>query len=458
MTASSSKHHFLAQPHEDLAAITPKMLRLLDQLLPEVKLIIANDKPVFVDKHFSNLFNDPERNAVLRYLTNTITMRSSDDFDAVIAEAKQTRVINVSCARITYRKKPAVLALLTDITERYHGISDDERLRHLQEAIIRINTSALVGDDLRKTLDLILSGAILAFPKAGLGTIFTLNGDHFEVVSSLGYDDEINRFKLPVDKSFLYCETDGAMDRIAIVNDIQKRYNFIPVKTMIGNETYLHSCMVAPLFYHNKLYGMMSIDSLHPDAFSRADLATMEFIRNNVQLAITNQLTFLEKSRQALTDSLTGLHNRHYLTEQLNFVFEKAKRFNEQFCLVMIDIDDLKLINDRHGHLVGDQVIRVLGHALKQTLRHSDLLARYGGDEYIAICFTANVDHLQQRFDALAQHLQDSPLHSDHGSVVIHFSVGIAAYPADAASPETLIRLADQRMYAQKRHPGEAHE
>jgi hypothetical protein len=55
MIASSSKHHFLAQPHQDLAAITPKILRLLDQLIPEVKLIIANDKPVFIDQHFSSL-------------------------------------------------------------------------------------------------------------------------------------------------------------------------------------------------------------------------------------------------------------------------------------------------------------------------------------------------------------------------------------------------------------------
>jgi diguanylate cyclase (GGDEF)-like protein len=458
MIASSSKHHFLAQPHQDLAAITPKILRLLDQLIPEVKLIIANDKPVFIDQHFSSLFNKAEHNAVLRHLTNAITRRTADVFDAVIAEANQTRVINVSCVRITYRKKPAVLAFLMDKTEQYHGISDDERLRRLQETIIRINTSALVGDDLRKTLDLILGGAIMAFPKAGLGTIFTLDGDHFEVVSSLGYDDEIRRFRLPIEQSFLYCETDGAMDRIAIVNDIQKRYNFIPVKTMIGEDTYLHSCMVAPLFYHNKLYGMMSIDSLHPDAFSRGDLATMEFIRNNVQIAITNQLTFIEKSRQALTDSLTGLHNRHYLTEQLNFVFEKAKRFSERFCLAMIDIDDLKIINDRHGHLVGDQVIRVLGLALKQTLRHSDLLARFGGDEFIAVCFTANVDQLQLRFESLAQQLQASPLHSDQGDVVIRFSVGIAAYPTDATSPESLIRLADQRMYAHKRQLGERDE
>ena len=458
MTESSSKPHFLSQPHQDLAAITPKTLRLLDQLLPDIKLVIFNGRSIIVDEAFDVAFNASERDAVLRYLTQTILERTTDEFDALIAEAKTTRVIHVTCVRVTFRKKPAILALLNDKTEHYHGISDEDRLHKLQEAIIRINTSALVGDDLRKTLDLILSGAVLAFPKAGLGTIFTLNGDHFEVVSSIGYDEEIKRFKLPVDKSFLYWETDGAMDRIAIVNDIQQRYNFIPVKTMIGDETYLHSCMVAPLFYHNKLYGMMSIDSLQPDAFSRSDIATMEFIRNNVQIAITNQLTFIEKSRQALTDALTGLHNRHYLTEQLNFVFEKAKRFDETFCLAVIDIDDLKKTNDQHGHLMGDQVIRVLGLALRQTLRHSDLLVRYGGDEFVAVCFTAHADQLQLRFNALAKQLQDSPLHSDEGDVMIRFTVGIAVYPIDATTPEALIALADQRMYAHKHQPGGSHE
>lgn len=458
MTESASKPHFLAQPNQDLVAMTPTVWRLLNQLLPDLKLVIADDRPILIDDAFSSRFVGLDREAVIKHVTQTILQRTADEFDAVIAETKATRVLHITCIRVTVRKKPAILALLRDKTDQYHGISDDDRLRKLQEAILRINTSALVGDDLRKTLDLILTGAILAFPKAGLGSVFTLNEDHFEVVSSIGYDDEIKRFKLPIERSFLYCETDGAMDRIAIVNDIQQRYNFIPVKTMIGDDTYLHSCMVAPLFYHNKLYGMMSIDSLHPDAFSPGDIATMEFIRNNVQIAITNQLTFLEKSRQALTDSLTGLHNRHYLTEQLNFVFEKAKRFNETFCLAVIDVDDLKKINDKHGHLVGDQVIRVLGMALRQTLRHSDLLARYGGDEFVAVCFTSHVDQLRQRFENLSHQLRESPLHSDQGEVVISFSVGIAAYPGDAIAPEALITLADQRMYAHKRQPGGRHE
>ena len=452
------KPHFLAQPHQDLAVITPKTLRLLDHLLPDIKLVVVNGKAVVVDERFETLFPNGNRNAILRHLTDVIRTRNADHFDCVLAEASVTRVIDISCVTVTYRKKPALLALMRDKTQQYHGITDDERLRRLQEAIIRINTSALVGDDLRKTLDLILGGAILAFSKAGLGSIFTLNDDHFETVSSIGYDDEIKRFKLPVEKSFLYCETDGAMDRIAIVNDIQKRYNFIPVKTMIGDETYLHSCMVAPLYYHNKLYGMMSIDSLQPNAFSSSDLPTMEFIRNNVQIAITNQLTFIEKSRQALTDSLTGLHNRHYLTEQLNFVFEKAKRFDETFCLAVIDIDKLKTVNDRYGHLVGDQVIRVLGHMLKDTLRQSDMLARYGGDEFIAVCFTAQPELLAARFETLALQLRRDPMHTDHGDVPIEFSVGIASFPSDASSPEALIALADQRMYAHKRHVGAPHE
>lgn len=454
----SLKQHFLAQPHQDLAALTPKTLRLLDSLLPDVKLVVSQGKTVVVDQRFDVLFPRGNRTALLNHITRSIVARSADEFECIIAENEVTRVIDISCVLVTYRKKPAILALLRDKTPHYHGITEDERLRKLQEAIIRINTSALVGDDLRKTLDLILGGAILAFAKAGLGSIFTLNNDYFEVVSSIGYDDEIKHFKLPIEKSFLYCETDGAMDRIAIVNDIQQRYNFIPVKTLIGDETYLHSCMVAPLFYRGKLYGMMSIDSLVPNAFSHSDLPTMEFIRNNVQIAITNQLSFIERSRQALTDSLTGLHNRHYLTEQLNFVFEKAKRFHETFCLAIIDIDKLKIINDQHGHLMGDQVIRVLGDALKNTLRQSDLLARYGGDEFIAVCFTSQPELLASRFDALSNELAKNPLHTDQGEIAIAFSVGIATFPVDATSPEKLIALADQRMYAQKRQPLDTHE
>jgi diguanylate cyclase (GGDEF)-like protein len=142
----------------------------------------------------------------------------------------------------------------------------------------------------------------------------------------------------------------------------------------------------------------------------------------------------------ALTDPLTGLANRRELESQLEREFARAKRFSTAVALMMIDLDKFKDYNDVHGHLAGDRVLRDVARAWKYRLRSSDLLARYGGDEFLVMladCGPSDAHELAKRLCSAVPHDQTC-------------SVGVATWDG-RESGEQLVRRADQALLAAKR-------
>jgi diguanylate cyclase (GGDEF)-like protein len=195
---------------------------------------------------------------------------------------------------------------------------------------------------------------------------------------------------------------------------------------------------------------MMSIDSNSDQAFGPDDFVVMTFIRNNVQTLISNQLTFLERTSQALTDNMTGLYNRHFLVEHFNTILERSKRYEEPFSVVVFDLDGLKVINDRFGHLVGDTMIKTFAKSLQHNTRRSDILARYGGDEFLAIYLMADEAELKVKFSHLDRIMTIKDPENKVFEQHFDFSYGIATYPQDGATYAELIDVADSRMYEMK--------
>jgi len=176
----------------------------------------------------------------------------------------------------------------------------------------------------------------------------------------------------------------------------------------------------------------------------------MRFIRDNIQTIISNQLSFLERSNQALTDHMTGLYNRHYFVESVNGILERAKRYNKHFCLAMFDLDNLKTVNDTHGHLAGDLIIKALAKTLQKLVRRSDIVARFGGDEFIAVFLHCEYREIEQRLSQIVLEpavydLSQTPIELEYS-----FSYGISEYPKDGRELSDLINTADTRMYNQK--------
>ena len=176
----------------------------------------------------------------------------------------------------------------------------------------------------------------------------------------------------------------------------------------------------------------------------------MEFIRSNVEIAISNHISYKEKAFLANFDSLTNLYNRYYFEENFKGIKGKANRYNDFFKLVVFDIDDLKKVNDHFGHLVGDQVIKKIAFELTSVARKSDIIARLGGDEFIGIFFQADENRLAEKFEKVLRKLEFDEESPGIHHFKISFSYGIANYPKDGQNLDELISIADKKMYENK--------
>jgi diguanylate cyclase (GGDEF)-like protein len=174
-------------------------------------------------------------------------------------------------------------------------------------------------------------------------------------------------------------------------------------------------------------------------------------VGERISLALAN-LRLREVLRtQSIRDPLTGLFNRRYMEESLERELRRAMRNEQTVALMMLDIDHFKRFNDTFGHQAGDTLLRTLGDFLSQRTRGQDVACRFGGEEFALILAGASSDDAVKRSRLLREELQQlSVSHSGQVLGRITFSIGIAAYPGNAASTEELIRAADGALYRAK--------
>jgi diguanylate cyclase (GGDEF)-like protein/putative nucleotidyltransferase with HDIG domain len=157
------------------------------------------------------------------------------------------------------------------------------------------------------------------------------------------------------------------------------------------------------------------------------------------------------------SDSLTGLANHRKLHQVLAHEQARAERYGSHFSLVMLDIDEFKLLNDTHGHPAGDTVLRRVGKLLSEQTRAADVVGRYGGDEFLLVLPETSADEAGRLAEKLRAALREDPYVTAAGErIPIRASFGIAAYPDDVPDANGLVALADANLYASKRRGGDA--
>jgi len=153
--------------------------------------------------------------------------------------------------------------------------------------------------------------------------------------------------------------------------------------------------------------------------------------------------------RLSTIDSLTGLYNRTFFFTALEREIARGDRSGRAFCLVMLDLDDLKAVNDRFGHIAGDQVLRAVSEVVRSGVRKIDVAARYGGDEFVALLPETDPTGGWVLAEKIRLTVAEQGLPGvDPGPTV---SVGVVSYPADGRSADALLVSADRAMYASKR-------
>ncbi|HSI59095.1 MAG TPA: EAL domain-containing protein [Ideonella sp.] len=160
--------------------------------------------------------------------------------------------------------------------------------------------------------------------------------------------------------------------------------------------------------------------------------------------------TELRLDELAFIDPVTGLHNRHAANHHLAAMAERSRRCQSEFGLMLLDLDDFKVINDTLGHAVGDDVLRTMASRLRGGLRVSDLVFRFGGDEFVVVFEGPLAEAACDRFGRAAMLALQAPIVVGANQIYVRGSAGIAQFPGDAADVEQLLRMADTAMYNAK--------
>ena len=210
--------------------------------------------------------------------------------------------------------------------------------------------------------------------------------------------------------------------------------------------------LAAPLVAEERVLGLLTLVRPEGPAFTDEDAQRVGSLVGQGAVAIENARLHRLIQKQAKTDSLTGLLNRREFEEQLGREVERAQRFSESLGLVVLDLDDFKLINDKFGHLTGDAVLKSTAIAILDCTRDIDQCARWGGEEFAVILPHTDLEGAARLAERLRQAIADRPVTTSDGRTVrVTASLGVAALPTDATTQVELTAAADAAVYRGKR-------
>lgn len=239
---------------------------------------------------------------------------------------------------------------------------------------------------------------------------------------------------------------------IILVPDIDTHKKPIIKKSqrMFAENYRTKNCAIVPLICQNRVVGVLNLsDKMNGDRFRSGDIALIELFSQLVGASIGNIKLFEKMQRQATTDGLTGLVNHRTFYEILEKELWRSRRYGGRISLIMVDVDNLKKINDAYGHRAGDKAIREISRRIKECIRQIDTAARYGGDEFAVILLNTSLEDAiivaQRMVDAVA----NSQATWQKEQIPLSISVGLGQYDAET-SPEDITSRSDQALYLAK--------
>lgn len=328
----------------------------------------------------------------------------------------------------------------------------------LNQAMLEISNSIVRIHNLDELLQLVLEKAINLIDNSNKGSIMITNPDGklgFRAI--YGYDKEsLTHITLSLEETYIHAYTKGKSLSSCIIKNPKafNRKNMSESNLNKLNDAHaldIRATVCAPIIVDKEFFGLINIDNIFDEnAFCEEDVRLIEYFANQVGIAIKNVRLFEKTLYLSRHDALTHTYNRHYFEELYANLNSRAKRYAEQYCICVIDLNELKQINDRFGHAAGDLAIKHFSKILMENIRESDILARLGGDEFIAVFLNSDFENTYQKICEIGEILHNRPVCCEDHCFHVYFSFGISCFPQDSTDGRDLIKIADQRMYANK--------
>jgi diguanylate cyclase (GGDEF)-like protein/putative nucleotidyltransferase with HDIG domain len=239
--------------------------------------------------------------------------------------------------------------------------------------------------------------------------------------------------------------------RKLLINNIR---NNPYVSRELNKVTRAKSLMAVPIIIKDKRIGAISVYSKIKNFYNEKDLEFLDTLANQIGISVMNADLFERTELLACTDGLTGVYDHNYFLKALDRYIEKARKRNQNFSLVMIDLDDFKFYNDKFGHVLGDEILKNTAGILIDSVRNDDIISRYGGDEFAVILNGAKKDRAYQIAERIRKRISQMVYQDPESkhSFSITASIGISTFPDDAVGAKQLVDKADKAMYRVKRN------
>ncbi len=213
------------------------------------------------------------------------------------------------------------------------------------------------------------------------------------------------------------------------------------------------SRLIVPLTIHSECIGYLSFLSIKQNAFAPKIENIIQILAHDFSMVFKLMLLYEETRELSITDGLTKLYNKRYFLEIFEKEFERAKRFKNDLCLIVMDIDHFKSVNDTYGHLQGDSVLKEIGEIINKSIRKIDIPARYGGEEFVVIAPNTNMQDIKMIAERIRQATESHAFEAEPQPLKITVSIGVATLNGTTNDKLELIKLADDALYKAK-HEG----
>jgi len=205
-----------------------------------------------------------------------------------------------------------------------------------------------------------------------------------------------------------------------------------------------------PVVRNGELAGLLAVGGRAAARIAGDTESFMAQVAHHAHIVLENSRLFDRIKNLSIRDSLTELFNHRHSLEVLGNELHRVGRYEGGIGVLMIDIDHFKAVNDAHGHQAGDHVLREIARRLRDGLRAVDSLGRYGGEEFLVVLPHTSVDDARQTAERLRHAIANPPFHAAGREMTVTVSIGVAAYPSTADTPDALIREADAALYRAK--------
>jgi len=388
--------------------------------------------------------------------TNEISLTKNKNQSQSFFEGKELGVINVFTNLVNQVTKE--LQQSNEILKKQKCTI--EKMNNVTKSIMEINSKMLTSCEFDSIFQMILDKALDIIPKGKMGSILVMKDNKLHYKATKGYIlNKMEKLEYDIKDIFhIYKDRMYNTEKLftpIIIEDLEK--NLFAMQDTYNSWSKLtikptYELLTCGIGIGGNIVGFIDIfNEAKEDSFDEEDKNLLKYLCYDIAIAFKNAELLENIMYMSKYDNLTGIYNRHYFGKLLNEALDKAKVSKESLVICTLDLNNFKAVNDNLGHDAGDKILVQFAKTFKTELCENDVFGRVGGDEFSVIFINKDKHQVKMVIDKIYITFKNDVLNFNEYTRKISFAYGLSQFQEDSVDVYELLKIADKRMYEQKR-------